>query len=78
MEPTGTAPLSEVRSRLNAQKDQCLELLESLDNGIGRLVEVSMSVNQLGKIDLNHWAYFIVKHDNRHLDQLSSIEKAAG
>jgi len=77
MEPTGEAPLSEIRQRLCDQKESCLQLLETLDNGVGRLVEVSMSVNQLGKIDLNQWAYFLVQHARRHLDQLATIENWA-
>ena len=58
MEPTGDVSLSEIRQRLCEQKESCLQLLERLDNGVGRLVEVTMSVNQLGKIDLNQWPIF--------------------
>ena len=77
MEPTGDVSLSEIRQRLCEQKESCLQLLERLDNGVGRLVEVTMSVNQLGKIDLNQWAYFLVQHARRHLDQLAEIENSA-
>ena len=77
MEPTGNDSLSETRQHLCEQKETCLTLLETLDNGVGRLVEVTMSVNQLGKIDLNQWAYFLVQHARRHLDQLAAIENSA-
>ena len=77
MEPTGDASLTEIRQRLCEQKETCLQLLECLDNGVGRLIEVTMSVNQLGKIDLNQWAYFLVQHARRHLDQLAEIENLA-
>jgi len=74
MEPTGDTSLSEIRRLLYAQKETCLQLLELLNNGVGRLVTLTMSVNQLGKIDLNQWAYFLVQHARRHLDQLTEIE----
>ncbi len=77
MEPTGDGSLSEIRQRLREQKETCLKLLERLDNGVGRLVEITMSVNQLGKIDLKQWAYFLVQHARRHLDQLAEIENSA-
>ena len=73
MEPTGKDPLPVIRSRLKIQKDECLKLLKLLDHGVGRLVAVSMSVNELGKIDLNQWTFFIVQHARRHLDQLDSV-----
>jgi len=77
MEPTGNDSLAEIRQRLCTQKETCLQILEILDNGVGRLVKLTMSVNQLGKIDLNQWAYFLVQHARRHLDQLVAIEASA-
>ena len=77
MVPTGADSLSEVRERLKQQRTQCHEILDLLDNGVGKLVMVSMSVNDLGKIDLNQWLYFIVCHAKRHLDQLESIRTLA-
>ena len=73
MEPTGTASSDVVRETLRTQLDECLELLASIKHGEGTLVTITMSVNQLGKIDLYQWLYFIGQHARRHLQQMDSI-----
>ena len=34
-----------------------------------------MTVNDLGKIDLYEWLYFLAQHTRRHLQQLASPER---
>jgi len=74
MEPTGQVPSDEVRALLREQRDECLALLDTLRNGEGLLVTVSMSVNGLGKMDLYQWLYFVAQHAKRHLVQLARNE----
>jgi DinB family protein len=69
MEPKGKA-LSEVLTTMRSQQEQCVQLLEKLKNGEGSLFKVTMSVNQLGRIDLYQWIYFIAQHAKRHIGQM--------
>src|SRR5204862_387888 len=55
MEPTGMPTSGEVRARMRQQVGECLDLLTRMANGEGALCKVSMSVNDLGKIDLYQW-----------------------
>jgi hypothetical protein len=57
---------------MRAQQEQCLQLLEKLNNGEGSLFKVTMSVNKLGRIDLYRWIYFIAQHAKRHIGQMQS------
>jgi len=75
MEPSSKADLSEVRQRISQQFGRCLEILEELKNGEGALYKTTMTVNNLGKIDVYEYIYFLVKHAERHLTQ---IEKNRG
>jgi len=36
---------------------------------------VSRSVNDLGKIDLYQWLYFLAQHGRRRLQQMQEIER---
>ena len=72
MEPTGDVSLAEIRSRLKQQLAQCLDLNVKISEGVGALAKVTMTVNDLGKIDLYQWLYFISQHARRHLQQLES------
>jgi len=47
--------------------------LDELSAGQGTLYRVRMSVQNLGKIDLYQWIYFLVQHQKRHLVQLEKI-----
>jgi hypothetical protein len=69
MEPKGK-PLSEVLTTMRSQQEQCIQLLDKLKNGESSLFKVTMSVNQLGRIDLYQWIYFIAQHAKRHIGQL--------
>src|SRR6267154_2184938 len=69
MEPNGKA-LSEVLTTMRSQQEQCVQRLEKLKNGEGSLFKVTMSVNQLGRIDLYQWIHFIAQHVKRHIGQM--------
>jgi hypothetical protein len=74
MEPTGIPSSAEVRAALRQQLGECLILLEHLGSGAGALCQVTMTVNNLGKIDLYQWLYFLAQHARRHLAQLAAVE----
>jgi hypothetical protein len=74
MEPTGEPSSAEVRVRLYQQLGECLILLQRLEGGVGALCRVTMTVNDLGKIDLYQWQYFLAQHARRHLAQLATVE----
>jgi len=74
MEPGGRTTPLEVRAILRRQREECLALLERLNQGEGALCQLRMSVNALGRIDLYQWVYFLAQHVRRHLQQMASIE----
>ncbi len=74
MEPKGILSSSEVRIALHQQLGGCLISLERLRDGVGALCRVTMTVNDLGKIDLYQWLYFLAQHARRHLHQLNAVE----
>jgi len=75
MEPTGNVSLTKIRSTIVAQKNRCLQHLKSLSNGEGVLYKTTMTVNNLGKIDVYAYIYFLTKHAQRHLVQMERIEQ---
>ena len=48
--------------------------MEQIGGGVGALCRVTMTVNDMGKIDLYQWLFFIAQHARRHLQQLAAIE----
>jgi len=74
MEPTNKILLIEVKEKLIEQKQECLSRLNQIPNGEGVLYKTMMSVNNLGKIDVYHYIYFLVQHINRHLMQIKKIK----
>lgn len=73
MEPTGILSLNEIELTLKEQILECLSLLDQVPNGEGVLYKTMMSVNDLGKIDVYHYIYFLVQHLNRHLTQIKNV-----
>ena len=73
MEPTNEIALGDVKIKLQQQLQECLSLLDRIPNGEGVLYKTMMSVNNLGKIDVYHYIYFLVQHLKRHLMQMKSI-----
>lgn len=74
MEPTGVTDLVEVKSTLYRQKNEALSCLNQLKNGEGKLYKTMMTVNNLGKIDVYHYIYFLVQHAKRHIGQMEKIK----
>ena len=66
MQPNGQKNLVEVREQLKTQLKQCLDSLEKLKNGEGVLHKTTMTVNNLGKIDVYEYLYFLGQHCMRH------------
>jgi len=74
MEPTGTADLAEIKNKLQQQLIEYLGYLDQLKNGEGILYKTTMSVNDLGKIDVYHYLLFLAQHAKRHLMQMEKIK----
>ena len=73
MEPTNKVLLSDVKILLEQQLQECISLIDRIPNGEGVLYKTMMSVNNLGKIDVYHYIYFLIQHINRHLRQMEKI-----
>jgi hypothetical protein len=74
MEPKGDKSLSEIRLTLKQQLQQCQNILDKLKYGEGVLYKTTMTVNQLGKIDVYEYLYFLGKHAERHIEQMRRNE----
>jgi hypothetical protein len=74
MIPTGDLSARETRERLRKQEQQCREVVESLSGGEGVLIKTTMSVNDLGKLDVYQYLYFLLLHAQRHLQQMEKIK----
>jgi hypothetical protein len=72
--PTGQTELPAIRARLRDQLHQCLLTLDVLPNGEGALHRTSMSVNNLGDLDVYQYLYFLALHAQRHVVQLKKLE----
>lgn len=70
MEPTGKVSLEEVRNTIIEQKNRCVRYLDNMLNGEGVLYKTTMTVNNLGKIDVYEYIYFLAKHAQRHIAQM--------
>lgn len=73
MEPTRSSSLEEIHTRIHTQSQECLEILNSLSKGEGSLYSVRMSVQNLGKMDMYQWLYFLVLHQKRHITQIEQV-----
>lgn len=74
MEPTGASGAA-VRTRMKEQLAECLDWLDQLSQGAGILYKTTMTVNDLGKIDVYEYLYFLAMHIRRHLMQLEGLAK---
>lgn len=73
MEPQGFKSSVEVREQLHGQLQQCLNTLDQLRNGEGILYQTTMTVNELGKIDVYQYLYFLAQHAKRHVAQMENV-----
>lgn len=72
MEPNGELELNEIRKLILQQLQQCLDYLELMKNGEGLLYKTTMSVNNLGKINVYEYIYFLSLHAQRHIVQMKN------
>jgi len=75
MKPQNNVELSEIKNELQLQLDECLDYLDKMKNGEGVLHKTMMSVNNIGKIDVYHYIYFLSQHARRHIAQIEEIKK---
>ena len=73
MEPKGVKELEQVRSLLKNQINECKEILKEMKNGEGILYKTTMTVNNLGKIDVYQYIYFLCQHAKRHIEQMQKV-----
>jgi hypothetical protein len=74
MEPTGLLDINEIQNKLQQQLSECLDCLDQLKNGEGILYKTTMSVNDLGKIDVYHYILFLAQHAKRHIMQMEKTK----
>lgn len=74
MEPVGQKVSIEIRQQLQEQLHLCLNYLDRLKNGEGVLCKTTMTVNNLGKIDVYEYIYFLGQHAQRHITQMENNE----
>lgn len=72
MEPKGERELTEIRKLISQQVKQCLDYLELMKNGEGLLYKTTMTVNDLGKINVYEYIYFLSLHAQRHIVQMKN------
>ncbi|MBA2937564.1 DinB family protein [Paenibacillus sp. CGMCC 1.16610] len=73
MEPVGDKSVSEIKRIMEEQMNECKEILKEIPNGEGILYKTTMSVNNLGKIDVYQYIYFLCQHAKRHIAQMESV-----
>ncbi len=73
MQPTGKADSTETRNLLQRQCRECLHFLEMMPGGEGTLHKVRMSVQNLGKLDVYQWLYFLAQHAHRHTVEIERL-----
>ncbi|MDU0201082.1 DinB family protein [Paenibacillus sp. MAH-36] len=73
MEPIGDKSISEIKSLMEEQINECKEILKELPNGEGILFQTTMTVINLGKIDVYQYIYFLCQHAKRHISQMERV-----
>ena len=73
MAPGGLKSGPEVAATLRQQLRQCQAVLGRLPNGEGVLYRTTMTVHELGKMDVYDFVYFLAKHAERHLAQIDGV-----
>lgn len=66
MEPTRARSSAEVRATMARQFEECQALLAQIGGGEGCLHRVRMSVQELGRLDMYQWLFFLALHAQRH------------
>ncbi|MFK8164205.1 MAG: DinB family protein [Lewinella sp.] len=70
MEPNGLADLQVVQNQLMDQLRRCLNHLQDLEDGAGLLHTTTMTVENLGRLNVYEYIDFLARHVERHLTQL--------
>lgn len=71
MEPRGIDSESAIKGRLIDQLRRCLDQLYNLRKGEGLLYLTTMTVDDLGKLNVYEYIYFLSKHAERHVQQMA-------
>ncbi|MDI4646924.1 bis(5'-nucleosyl)-tetraphosphatase (symmetrical) YqeK [Cohnella hashimotonis] len=75
MEPRGEKTIAEIKDLLEAQINECRAILKEILGGEGVLYKTTMTVNNLGKIDVYQYIYFLCQHAKRHLVQMQGVKE---
>lgn len=75
MEPTGNKSELEIKDELISQLNRCINQLSRLSNGEGLQHKTTMTVDDLGKINVYEYVYFLSKHAERHIQQMRENKK---
>ena len=75
MEPKGIRTLADIQGELTGQLRRCLNWLTELKHGEGLLHKTTMSVNDLGKLNVYEYIYFLSQHAERHLQQMAGNKR---
>ncbi|MEO1263523.1 MAG: DinB family protein [Bacteroidota bacterium] len=70
MEPTGHKDELVIKQTLTDQFLRCMNHLSNLKHGEGLLYKTTMSVDNLGKLNVYEYIYFLIRHAIRHLVQM--------
>ncbi|WP_169435034.1 DinB family protein [Neolewinella persica] len=70
MEPNGLADLQNVQDQLVDQLQRCLNHLQDLEDGAGLLHTTTMTVDNLGRLNVYEYIDFLARHVERHLTQI--------
>ncbi len=73
MLPVGI-PVAEISNRFRIQQQSLMQILEKLKNGEGILQKTTMSVYQLGKLDVYQYIHFLLLHARRHIEQMEKLK----
>lgn len=74
MEPKGDKELGQIRLLLDDQVNECRDTLKEMKDGEGILYKTTMTVNNLGKIDVYQYIYFLCQHAKRHIEQMQKVK----
>jgi hypothetical protein len=73
MEPGGQKNREEIAITHNQHFVTCLTLLYRIRHGEGSLHKVRMTVQDLGKLDMYQWLYFLGQHAQRHTIEVERV-----
>lgn len=72
MEPQGNKSSVSIKNLIRLQCDKCAYYLQKMPNGEGVLHKTTMTVNDLGKINVYDYIKFLINHAERHITQMEN------